>query len=255
MIRISMVENLLKDSFKVLNGLPHYIAIEEKDKTDFDLEIWKDKIRTLIDFGKEHELNRVSVLINRTTKHYLYLSNMLLNFGFEQYASKVEVFRDLQDINNHIKGYEWRSLSDSSISEDVFKGLWDQCMSSSENAPSSLTMDEHLGSVKIELGEAWRESCKVIYVENRPVGVSIPHIEPGTVNEGRLFYFGLLPKERGKGQSILIHYQSLYLLKEMGATYYIGSTHETNKKMQKVFSRNGCSIRTKTESYYKYLDC
>ena len=254
MTQISTVETLLKDSFKIINGLPHYIAIEEKENVHYDHENCKDEISILIDFAAQSELNRVGALINRTSEHYLHLSKILINLGFEKYASKVEVFRDLQDINNNIKGFEWRSLSDSTISEDEFKKIWKECMSSSENSPSSLSIDEHLSSVKNELGENWSKSCRAIYLESKPIGVSIPHIEPGTLNEGRLFYFGLLPEERGKGQSALIHYQSMYLLKQMGATYYIGSTHETNKKMQKVFSRNGCSIRAKTESYYKYFD-
>jgi hypothetical protein len=256
--QFSKVEYLLKDSFHVLNGLPYYIAIEEKERIDYDHENLENKIRSLIKFGIETNIKRVSALINSSSEHYLDLSKMLLNHGFEKYASRVEVFRDLQDIKNNIKGYEWRSLGDSTITEEEFKMLWKQCMSGSENEPSenepsSLTMDEHLGSVKSELGENWRNSCKAIYAENKPIGVSIPHIEPGTLNEGRLFYFGLLSEERGKGQSALIHYQSLYFLKQMGANYYRGSTHEANKKMQKVFLRNGCSLIAQTESYYKYL--
>jgi hypothetical protein len=191
-----MVEKLLKDTFKVINGLPHYIAIEEKERIKFDHENWENKIRGLITFGLEMDIKRVSALINRSSEHYLYLSKMLLNLGFEQYASKVEVFRNLQDIKYNINGYGWRSLGDSTISAEEFKLLWKQCMSGSENAPSSLTMDEHLDSVKSEIGEGWSSSCMAIYAENKPIGVSIPHIEPGTLNEGRLFYFGLLPEER-----------------------------------------------------------
>lgn len=44
----------------------------------------------------------------------------------------------------------------------------------------------------------------------------------GDIDEGRLFYFGIFPEERGKGYSKYLHLQSLHFLKEMGATYYIG---------------------------------
>jgi len=37
----------------------------------------------------------------------------------------------------------------------------------------------------------------------------MPHIEPGTSEEGRLFYFGIIPSERGKGKSKLLHKQAL----------------------------------------------
>ena len=123
MTQISTVETLLKDSFKIINGLPHYIAIEEKENVHYDHENCKDEISILIDFAAQSELNRVGALINRTSEHYLHLSKILINLGFEKYASKVEVFRDLQDINNNIKGFEWRSLSDSTISEDEFKKI------------------------------------------------------------------------------------------------------------------------------------
>ncbi len=191
-----MVENLFKESFKVLDGMPKYIGIEERDSADYDYNNWKDKINTLNDFAIQNKLSRISALINRTSE---------------------------------------------------------QCMYASDNSPTSLTMDEHLNIVKNEIGENWSKSCNVIYLEDKPVGISIPHIERGTVDEGRLFYFGILPEERGKGHSVSIHYQSMNLLKEMGATYYIGSTHETNKKMQKVFLKSGCSIKAETESYYKYI--
>ena len=251
-----MVENLLKDSFKVINGMPQYIGIEEREKAEYVHNNWEDKIKIINDFAIKHKVNRISALINRSSEHYLSLSQMLINFGFEKYASKVEVLRDLKDlkdINNNKKGYEWYSLSDYKISEDEFKRTWEKCMYGSENSPTSFTMDEHLDSLKNEIGENWSKSCNVIYLEDKLIGISIPHIESGTVYEGRLYYFGILPEERGKGHSIHIHYQSMNLLKQMGATYYIGITHETNKKMQKVFLKNKCSIKAKTESYYKYI--
>ncbi|WP_336499460.1 GNAT family N-acetyltransferase [Psychrobacillus sp. FJAT-51614] len=186
-----MVENLLIESFKVLNGMPQYIGIEEREKAEYDHNNWKDQINILNDFAIQHKLNRVSVLINRTSEYYLSLSQMLINFGFEKYASKVEVFRDLKDININKKGYDWHSLSDYKISEDEFKRIWEKCMYESENSPTSLTMDEHLNSVKNEIGVNWSKSCNVIYLEDKLIGISIPHIECGTVYEGRIFYFGI----------------------------------------------------------------
>ena len=73
--------------------------------------------------------------------------------------------------------------------------------------------------------------------------MSIPHIEPGTVSEGRLFYFGVnCLSYRGKGVASQLHLQCLHMFKEMGATYYIGSTHTSNEKMQGIFWRNNCSF-------------
>ena len=250
---MNQLETIVKDSFKLLNGFPTYISIEEKESYIFEDHTLENTLKTLVSWSKEKNLQRISALINRSTDHYTYLSQIFKNFGFEKYASRVEVYRNLTDLNDHSNGYEWRGLADSSISEEEFKRIWHSCMAGSENAASTLTIDEHLFSVKSELGDHWKESCKAIFEGEKPIGISIPHIEPGTINEGRLFYFGLVPEERGKGKSTLIHLQSLHILIQMGATYYIGSTHETNKGMQKVFMKNGCSIKAHTESYYKYL--
>jgi hypothetical protein len=251
---VKEMENAFRDSFKLLNGLPDYIAIEEKDEIEYDNDKFKNDIKSLINIGEELGIKRLSALINRTSQHYLSFSEMLISQGFKPYASKVEVFRDLHDINGNSQKYKWISLEDSIFTEYDFKKYWEQCMAGSDNEPSSLTMEEHLNSLKNELGDNWRNSCKVIYLGNKPIGISIPHIEPGTLSEGRLFYFGILPEERGKGHSVLIHYQSLYILKKMGAKYYIGSTHEKNIKMQKVFLRNSCRIKAQTQSFYKYFD-
>jgi len=161
--------------------------------------------------------------------------------------------KELTNLDEQKKPCNGASLADDSLSKTEFKQLWERWMSGSANRPSSLTMEQHLLSVKSELGEDWEKSCQVFYLQNNPVGISIPHIEPGTMNEGRLFYFGLLPEVRGKGLSTPLHLQSLWALKEMGATRYIGSTHIANKPMQRVFEKNGYSVRSLTESYYKYF--
>ena len=244
-------ETLLGHSFKVINGLPDYINIEEKETMND--KKWKIELLNIIDFSISKQVKSIGVLINKSSKHYLEITEILRNNGFEQYASKVEVIKDLQDVNGNSTDFEWCSVANNTVSEEEFKMLWKQCISGSENRTSSLSIDEHLDSVKNLLGSNWRDSCIAIYEGNKPIGISIPHIEPGTVDEGRLFYFGLLPEERGKGKSGQIHYQSMWLLKQMGATYYKGSTHESNKVMQNVFLKNGCPITAHTESYYKYL--
>lgn len=247
------IQNLLQGSFNVLNGLPDYISIEELEGMDFNLEDLENKLGYFILLGKKMNLSRLSVLIKRSSKHYLHLSNTLIQLGFEKFASRVEVLRNLEDIEDIKSDHEWRSLADSTLSEDEFKGLWERCMVGSDNAASPLKIEEHFKSVKSELGADWRKSCLAIYEEGKPIGIVIPHIEPGTISEGRLFYFGLVPGERGKGKSALLHHQALVVLKQMGATYYIGGTHESNLRMQKVFLRNGCLIKDHTESYYKYF--
>ncbi|WP_084375132.1 GNAT family N-acetyltransferase [Neobacillus soli] len=243
------IEALFGKTFKILNGFPAYVTIEQKsDPTGF---ITGQDVLSLMDSCLRSGLERIGVSLDKASDEFDYLSKLFRRNGFEHFSSRVEVYRDLKDFEGCKTPFTWASLDDRSFSETEFKLLWEKCMAGSDNKPSSLTMDQHLLSVKSELGEGWRKSCRVFYLKKKPIGISIPHLEPGTINEGRLFYFGLLPEARGKGLSTAIHLQSLSALKEMGATHYIGSTHPANKKMQRVFEKNGCVVRTQMESYYK----
>ncbi len=175
---------------------------------------------------------------------------MLLDADFSLHAAKIEVCRELDDVEALEKQFTYRSIEEK-LSEKEFKRIWEQCMLNSGNQTSILNIDEHFYSVQTELGKGWEKSCIVFYDKNEPIGMSIPHIETGTESEGRLFYFGVMPHYRGKGISSQLHLQSLHMLKEMGATYYIGSTHTSNEKMQKIFWRNHCSVKTEIDLYYK----
>jgi hypothetical protein len=247
---LSIKDNLEPD-FKILEGLPDYIAIEEHHQKFDNVERVRKYVRSLTDFGTENKLSRISFLIDCNTSYYSELRAVLLDNGFEKFALRVEVKRNLDKLPGDLL-YQWRSVASGGLTESSFAKMWEQCMAGSANTVSTLTIQEHMNSVKAELGKNWGSSCYAVYDNGKPLGISIPHIEPGTKKEGRLFYIGLLPEARGKRKSTLIHLESLLLLKRMGAEYYIGSTHENNLNMQRVFQKNGCHIRGKTESYYYY---
>ncbi|MGV3464006.1 MAG: GNAT family N-acetyltransferase [Heyndrickxia sp.] len=246
MLDISNIEKHFRGTFKVLNGLPRYIALEEVGQPDLD---FKEKISHLIEVGEINKLQHISVLIQKSNNDY---SNVLLTKGFQHRSSIMEYTIDLGNIKDLPNTFQWKSI-ETDLSEDEFKNTWTQCMLYSDNKPSTFTIEQHLESVKSELGDSWRNSCRVFINEGRPIGITIPHLEPGTTDEGRLFYFGLIPEVRGKGLSAILHQQSLQFLKKMGATYYVGSTHATNIKMQQVFIKNGCKLKPQMESYYKYF--
>lgn len=245
------LENLLGESFKILNGYPSYITLEQKERAGGHFS--EQDILLLIDESVKWGLDRIGISLIRTSGEFERLSNLFLKNGFEHFSSRVEVYRNLDGLEKGAAPFKWASAADGRFSKNEFKHVWERCMEGSDNKPSTLTMDQHLLSVETELGEGWENSCRVFYLENQPIGISIPHIEPGTKDEGRLFYFGLLPEQRGQGVSAPLHLQSLWALKEMGAAYYIGSTHADNKKMQRVFEKNGCRIKAQTETYYKYF--
>jgi len=49
-----------------------------------------------------------------------------------------------------------------------------------------------------------------MFEQGEPIGITNAHIELGTVDEGRLFYFEILPKQRGKSKGRILHKHSLH---------------------------------------------
>jgi hypothetical protein len=72
-------------------------------------------------------------------------------------------------------------------------------MKGSLNTSSTLSVEKEFIGMKSELGREYAKSCLIAFHGKNPIGITMPHIEQGTVDEGRLFYFGLLPEYRGKG--------------------------------------------------------
>jgi hypothetical protein len=249
------VTHRLKDSvdqaFHILNGMPSYLGLEQK--MSINKEIFSSIIDELLLIGTSEQLNRVSVHLRKELKGFNELEFVLTEKGFEHFTSSVEYRKDLSSVNDMETNFSYFTLQDGVFTEIEFKTLWENAMSGSGNQRSTFTMDEHMSSLKNELGPNWERNCSVFYKDDRPVAVCIPHIEPGTVDEGRLFYFGVLPEVRGKGYASVLHQFSLFLLKEMGASIYIGSTHETNKVMQRIFEKSDCQESGRRSSYYYYF--
>ncbi|MDN4524562.1 GNAT family N-acetyltransferase [Fictibacillus fluitans] len=235
---------------KVKDGTPEYILIEPTEEI-VEINEWKKGIVAVLQKAEIEDVNRVGITLHRNHQDFEQRSDYLIRSGFEHYASKVDVYRELDDMEEY-HPYTWRTLEDHRCTEEGFMELWGMCMQGSDNAASTLSMEQHLQSVKLELGFRWKHSCRIFYQEDQPIGIAIPHIEQGTTTEGRLFYFGVLQGIRSKGTGTCMHRQALTCLKEMGAKYYVGSTHQKNLKMQRVFQKNGCHITGCTESYYKY---
>jgi hypothetical protein len=174
---------------------------------------------------------------------------LLKKYGFEMHDEIITVHKnlELESVQNK-SDYKLKDLNE--VSAKDFKSVWKEVMAGSLNAPSSLTLDEQMQSVELELGTNYKDSCLMAFDKGRPIGVTMPHIEPGTHREGRIFYFGLIPEERGKGKSRSLHQQTLKILKsKFNASYYIGCTSHRNKPMLKTFLNNGCEIIEKNKVY------
>ncbi|WP_421384025.1 GNAT family N-acetyltransferase [Bacillus salacetis] len=91
--------------------------------------------------------------------------------------------------------------------------------------------------------EVERDKFRIYLVRKagKDAGFFIPHIEPYTKTEGRIFFFGITPQFRGQGLASEVHnFAAASLRMELKADSYIGTTDVQNLPMKKVFQKNGC---------------
>lgn len=175
--------------------------------------------------------------------------NWLLQQKFCKISSIVEYTKDLEDLQQIDNQIAWHSLSERLIDDRQFAELYDLCRMESANKNIKQPIDQVMNSLKNELGSEWRHHCYYFSKDDTIIGISIPHIEMGTEDEGRLFYFGIVPSQRGQGLGEIIHKISLVLLQKFQAHTYVGSTDVNNSYMIKVFEKNGCELRDRKGIY------
>lgn len=101
--------------------------------------------------------------------------------------------------------------------------------------------EKFLRSMKTELPSQVERMFTIYKVENEPVGVVFPHLEPDKDREGRIFWIGIHPKFRGKGLGKNLHLIGLYRLRnDFKAKSYLGATEVNNNPMKKIMLSNGC---------------
>jgi len=108
-------------------------------------------------------------------------------------------------------------------------------------ATSFSDAEKFLTSMRTELPSQVKDMFTVYLVNNEPVGVVFPHIEPNTDNEGRIFWIGIHPNFLGTGLGKNLHSIGLYRLKnEFKAMSYLGMTQVDNVPMRNIMASNGC---------------
>ncbi|WP_082232486.1 GNAT family N-acetyltransferase [Halobacillus massiliensis] len=224
---------------KVVYG-DNFIAVEEADHLT-DVELFK-----VLDQLESEEVRNISLMLSPHRSRSVV--NKLSDRNYYYTDTTIYFYHSLEKLRVREKhNIEWVRLE-----ERDFKMVWVQAMQGSLNHTGPINIDEQMGSVKKELGRTYRDSCLVVNVNGQIAGACMPHIEPGTTEEGRLFYFGLLPEFRGRGLAGEIHLAALKkLLEDFSASYYIGATSMHNIPMLKVFERNGCREIRKKEVYKK----
>ncbi|MBD7944937.1 GNAT family N-acetyltransferase [Psychrobacillus sp. Sa2BUA9] len=217
--------------------------LADQIKMDMSKDEYWSKLKSLLKDWKDEQVNYLSLLM---VEEY---EQQLMNEGFHKVSSIVEYTRLLDENFTLDDAFHVVTLSGSSLADEEFALLYDKCRSGSANKNNLFSIEQIMEAFVNELGSNWRHYCHIFFKGEEPMGISIPHIEDGTVEEGRLFYFGVVPEQRGKGFGKVFHLYSLELLKKMNATYYVGSTDENNEYMIRIFQANGCILRDKKGIY------
>ena len=229
--------------YSVIKKEGEYWLVDQVKHIEVANTRYVQEFKNLLADWRESQCKYLSLLMDQKNEQWL------LGQGFQKVSSIVEYTCSLNADFKEEAGIVIESLSQSSMDDAGFANLYERCRSGSANKNNLFTMKQIMESLENELGNNWRSKCHIFKKDGQPIGISIPVIENGTDNEGRLFYFGVVPEMRGKGFGTIFHRLSLGLLKNMNATYYVGSTDENNVHMFRIFERNGCVLRDKKGIY------
>ncbi|TLS38144.1 GNAT family N-acetyltransferase [Pseudalkalibacillus caeni] len=226
----------ISSKIKCLNGEPFYIIIENLEALIPSAQ--QENIDQLMAICEEKKIQKLSVVL-KTERAFVEKAERLLRENHFVYESSMLIFqKNLESLEEAEIPFQIRDLEE--VGEKGFISIWQKVIEGSYNKPSSLTIEEQFEGMKKEIGPAYAHACLTVYDESKPIGIMIPVIEPGTEDEGRIFYFGIIPDARGKGIAVMIHRKALDYLKKSGASYYIGATDKKNIPMQSIFKKNGC---------------
>lgn len=229
---------------KILDGTPNYLVIEDIGEIN-SAKHFEEILMELKKYVMEKGIQSVSIVLNEPQAEYASYRELLGEFSFQQQDIQLFYRKDLSDFEDVEMETPLSIKSLEEATSGVFLETWIQASTGSLNASApftSLSAQKEFEGMQAELGVNYQKSCLVIFYGHQAIGVTMPQIEQGTVDEGRLFYFGIIPAFRGKGLGEYLHKLSLHFLKQMGAAYYIGATGQHNIPMQRIFEANACEL-------------
>lgn len=229
--------------FNIIKNEKEYWLVDQIKRDDISNAAYLKQLTGLLDEWRDQKVGYLSLLMDETNKLWL------LNKGFNQISSIVEYTRKLDGLPSIGDNITWHALSEGMMRDQEYSELYQLCTTGSANKNEVQPIAKIMHTLKSELGLDWRKHCFYFKKNDKLLGIGIPHIEMGTEDEGRLFYFGVVPDQRGKGIGTKIHKITLSLLKGFSASYYVGSTDVNNEHMIKIFEGNGCYCRDRKGIY------
>ncbi len=229
--------------FNIIKNKQEYWLVDQIKKEDVPTELYLRDLTDILEDWNHLEIGYLSLLMDEQ------FENWLLEKRFSKISSIVEYTRNLKEVPETDNQIEWYFLAEGLIDDQEYAELYELCRSGSANKNTKQPIAQVMSSIENELGPEWRQHCYYFKKDGAFAGISIPHIEVGTEDEGRLFYFGVVPELRGKGMGAQIHRISMALLNQFHANYYVGSTDVSNTNMIKIFEKNGCELRDRKGIY------
>ncbi|WP_342527632.1 GNAT family protein [Chryseomicrobium sp. FSL W7-1435] len=223
--------------FDVITKSGEYTLVDQKKQADYTYAEYEEALDELVESWQRGDTPYLSLIIDPA------FETKLLSMGFSKTTRIVEHERkSLSDLEG-LPSQPYVILAFSAMSDEEFGEYYEACKSGSANKNQLFTTKQLLESLHLELGNDWRKLVMLFQEKDEFIGLAIPHIEAGTISEGRLFYFGMKPNWRGKGKTTACHAAALKKLHELGATTYVGSTDIANEAMIHVMDKNGASER------------
>ena len=229
--------------FTIIKNQQEYWLVDQIKKDDIPKEAYLQQLLQILEEWDHLEIGYLSLLMDERFENWLLQKKFCKISSIAEYTRKLD---NLPEIDDQIV---WHSLSEGLLDDAEYGKLYELCRLGSANKNTKQPMDQVMNSLKNELGPEWRNHCYYFTKDDALTGISIPHIEMGTEDEGRLFYFGVVPHLRGQGIGEKIHKISLILLKKFLANYYVGSTDVNNSYMINIFEKNGCELRDRKGIY------
>lgn len=231
------------DLFNTIKKDQEYWLVDQVKVEGVSEQEYVEGFGNLLGEWREKGIGYLSLLMDAIYEDWL------LEQGFRKISTIVEYTRTLDEGFTEEPGIATESLEAGGMADSDFAELYERCRSGSANKNKLFTIEQVMESLENELGPEWRTHCYIFRKSDEPIGLSIPIIEQGTADEGRLFYFGIVPEWRGNGYGTVLHRITLSVLKGIGAVTYVGSTDEANRHMIRIFEQNGCRLRDRKGIY------
>ncbi|EEK72435.1 MULTISPECIES: GNAT family N-acetyltransferase [Bacillus] len=232
----------LEKHFKIRKNASS-IMIKENDAEFFTEEQLEEIMQYCVVEAEKDGIEELQFEISSKSPNYDVYKKCFETYSFEYITENMIVFKDIYEVEDIESEIDFKLIEE--IGEAAFYSLWN------EVTGEQIDYDQFVNTMLQEIGGQWKEHCLTAIANEEPIGIVIPHIEKGTLEEGKLMYFAVTPNMRNKGYEAALFTGAMFVLKEIGASYYIGETNIQNEWMKDVFGKNGCQQLSSTERYVR----